>query len=172
MGLALLPLMATVPAADATGVGVCTISGTITFSHSSLTTTQGIWTIEPGVIECYGLYNGYERFMGPGQFTGVGSYTALPHGSGTCLHHVGFGTVDYSFPTSGADIHLIEPSDYTLAGVGTLTTPSLRGTFQVTPPYEGDCIREPVTKALFMAEATLVRFWPDTGRVPKVPWPR
>jgi hypothetical protein len=30
----------------------------------------------------------------------------------------------------------------------------------VTPPYEGDCLTKPITKALFVAEATLVRFFP------------
>ena len=122
---------------------------------------MGRWTIDPAVIDCFGLYNGYRRFNGPGSFTGTGSYTALPFGKGPCLHQAGTGTVDYRFPTTGDDIHLVEPQDYTLVGAaGTFTTPSLRGTFQITPPWDGDCITKPLTTALFLAEVTLVRFYP------------
>jgi hypothetical protein len=157
--LAGLPLVGFAPAAEATGAAGCTITGTITFSHSA-NSAQGAWRIDPAVISCHGLFNGYERILGPGRFTGAGSYTALPGGSGTCLHNVGSGTVDYTFPTTGADVHLVEPNNYTLAGIGTLTSPSLRGTFQVTPPYEGDCVTKPIAKAFFLAQATLVRFAP------------
>ena len=169
MGLVLLPLAGAVPAAEATGGGACTITGTIGFSN--VHSTRGTWTIDPAVITCQGLYNGYERFTHPGTFSGTGSYTALPTRSGTCLHHVGSGTVDYTFATSGADIHLVEPQSYALAGAGVFTTPSLRGTFQVTPPYDGDCLTKPVTRALFVAEATLVRFHPpDKDRyIPRLP---
>ena len=169
MGLLLLPLAGVVPPAEATGGGACTITGTITFSN--VHSTRGTWTIDPAVITCQGLYNGYERFTNPGTFSGTGSYTALPTRSGTCLHHVGSGTVDYTFSTSGSDIHLVEPQSYALAGAGAFATPSLRGTFQVTPPYDGDCVTKPVTRALFVAEATLVRFHPpDKDRyIPKLP---
>jgi len=160
MGLVMLPWAGNVPAARATGGGACIITGTITFSHSANTTGQGKWAIDPAVLHCQGVYNGSERFNGPGRFKGTGSYTPLPTGSGTCLHHVATGTVDYSFPTTQADVHLVEPNDYTLAGAGALTTPSLRGTFQLTPPYEGDCVTKPVTRALFVAQATLIRFRP------------
>lgn len=165
MALATLPVMGFVPAAEATGAAACTISGTITFQHSSDTTAEGAWTIAPAVISCHGLFNGYERIVGPGRFSGRGSYTALPGGRGTCLRNVGTGTVDYSFPTTASVVHLVEPNDYTLTGVGTLNSPSLKGTFQVTPPYEGDCVTKPITRALFVAEATLIRFVPpDPGR--------
>lgn len=171
MGLLLVPLAAVTPAAEATGGGACTITGTIVFSHPPLESAHGVWTIEPAVITCQGLYNGYERFTGPGKFAGTGSYTALPTRSGTCLHHLGSGTVDYTFATSGADIHLVEPQSYALAGAGAFTTPSLRGTFQVSPPYDGDCVTKPVVRALFVAEATLVRFQPpDKNRyIPRLP---
>jgi hypothetical protein len=112
------------------------------------------------VISCHGLFNGYERILGPGKFSGTGSYGALPGPSGTCLRNVGSGKIDYTFPTTGADVHLVEPNDYTLAGVGAFTSPSLKGTFQITPPYEGDCVTKPITRALFLAEATLIRFVP------------
>src|SRR5436305_3094016 len=157
----MLPLTAFVPAARATGGGACTITGTISFTPAGTPTTMGSWTIEPAVIDCNGLYNGYRRFNGPGSFTGTGSYTALPVGNGPCLHQAGTGTVDYRFPTTGDDIHLVEPQDYTLVGAaGTFTTPSLTGAFQITPPYEGDCVTTPITRALFVAQATLVRFYP------------
>jgi hypothetical protein len=160
LALASLPFVGFVPPAGATGGGACTISGTIIFLHSPGTTTQGVWAIDPGVISCQGLFNGYDRILGPGRFSGTGSYTALPGGSGPCLRNVGSGNVDYSFSTTGSDVHLVEPNNYTLAGVGTFTTPTLKGTFEITPPYEGDCVTAPITKALFLAEVTLVRFVP------------
>jgi hypothetical protein len=160
VGLTLPLLAGSVPAARATGAGLCTITGTIAFTHPPARSAEGLWSIE-AIINCQGLYNGYRRFNGPGTFAGSGSYTALPVESGPCLHHDGTGTVDYRFPTTGDDIHLVEPQDYTLIGAGgTFATPSLRGTFQITPPFEGNCVTTPLTKALFVAEATLVRFYP------------
>lgn len=165
IGLAGLPLVGFVPTADATGTAACTITGTISFAGSAADASQGTWTIDPAVIDCHGLFNGYDRIVGPGRFTGTGSYTALPGASDTCLRNVGSGTVDYTFPTAASDVHLVEQQDYTLAGVGAFTTPSLRGTFQVTPPYQGDCVTKPITKAFFVAEASLIRFAPpDPGR--------
>lgn len=155
----MMPLVGHVPRADATGAAVCSITATITFSAGSLAATHGSWTIGPGVISCQGLFNGYERIMGPGSFTGSGTYRAFPGGSGTCLRNAGTGTLDYGFPTSQADIHLVERGAYTLAGAGAFMTPSLRGTFQVAP-LDGDCVTKPVTTGLFVAEATLVRFVP------------
>jgi hypothetical protein len=160
LGAMLAPVAGPMPAAQATGAGACTITGTIAFAPSAARATEGAWTIE-GIINCNGLYNGYRRFNGPGTFAGSGTYKALEAGSGPCLGHDGSGTVDYRFPTTGDDIHLIEPQDYTLVGAaGTFATPSLRGAFQITPPWEGDCVTAPLTKALFVAEATLVRFYP------------
>ena len=169
LGVLTLALMGFIPPAEATGTAVCTISGTITFSRSELTTTNGFWTIGPAVISCQGLYNGYERIMGPGNFAGAGTYTAFPYGSGTCLHSVGSGSVEYGFPTTAYDIRLVEPQNYTLAGAGTFTTPSLKGTFEVTPPYDGDCVTKPVTTALFVAQASLLRFYPGGGGRPERP---
>jgi hypothetical protein len=155
-----LPLVGFVPPAEATGAAACSITGTITFVHAPEKTDQGVWTIDPAVISCHGLFNGYERILGPGRFSGTGSYATLPGPSGTCLRNVGSGKLDYTFPTTGSDVHLVEPNNYTLAGVGAFTSPSLKGTFQITPPYEGDCVTKPITRALFLAEATLVRFVP------------
>ena len=51
-----------------------------------------------------------------------------------------------------------EKGGYTLVGVGALTTPTLRGTAQVAPPYTGgDCVTKPVTAATFLAQVTLYR---------------
>jgi len=172
LGLVVPLLAGPVPAARATGGGACTISGTIAFVHPAAGGAQGLWNLE-GVINCQGLYNGYRRFNGPGTFAGSGRYTALPVGNGSCVHHDGSGTVDYRFPTTGDDIHLVEPQDYTLVGAaGTFSTPSLRGVFQITPPWEGDCVTTPLTKALFVAQATLVRFYPPDPHRYLPPSPR
>jgi hypothetical protein len=160
LGLAALPTLGVAPAAEATGAAACTITGTINFSPSTVTATEGTWAIEPAVIECRGVFRSWERILGPGSFAGSGSYSALPTGSGTCLHHTGSGTVDYRIPTTEADVHLTEPQSFVLAGAGAFSTPSLRATFQVSPPYDGDCVTKPVTKALFVAEASMVRFSP------------
>jgi hypothetical protein len=173
LGALTLGLTGFVPPAGATGTAACAISGTITFSHSELTTTAGFWTIGPAVIVCQGPYNGYERITGPGTFAGSGTYTAFPYGSGTCLHSIGKGTIQYGFPTTAYDIRLVEPNNYVLAGAGTFSSPSLKGTFEVTPPYDGDCLTKPVTKALFVAQGWLFRFFPpDPDRYkPRKPRP-
>jgi hypothetical protein len=165
VGLTMSPFVGPVPHAGATGTAACTITGTITFSAGSLAALEGLWAIGPAVLSCQGLFNGYERILGPGSFSGSGTYQALPDGSGTCLRNFGTGTLDYAFPTSQADIHLVEPGSYTLAGAGAFTSPSLRGTFQVAP-VEGDCVTEPVTSAVFVAQVSLVRFNPpDSNRL-------
>jgi hypothetical protein len=163
MGLVVSPLIWFAPAADATGVAVCAISGTINFSPASLASTEGAWRIEPAVITCQGVFKGRERIIGPGSFTGSGSYSALPGGSGTCMRHVGTGTVDYTIQTTSNDVHINEQHDFVMAGAGAFTTPSLRGSFQVTPPYKGDCVTKPVTSATFVAQAVMVR---TTGFTP------
>jgi hypothetical protein len=159
VGLLAAPFVGHVPDAGATGTAACIVSGTITFSGGPLNALEGVWAIGPAVITCQGLFNGYERILGPGSFTGSGTYQALPDGSGTCLRNLGTGTLDYGFPTTQADIHLVEPGSYTLVGAGALVTPSLRGTFQVAP-VEGDCLTVPVTTAVFVAQVSLVRFNP------------
>lgn len=147
------------PPAHAAGLAACTITGTIRFFPSSENPKQGAWNVEPAVIDCRGVFSvrGRQRILGPGSFSGSGTYAALPTGTGTCLHHVGSGTVDYWIFTSEADVHLTEPQSFVLAGTGTFSTPSLRATFQVTPPTDGDCVTKPVTRALFVAQATLFR---------------
>jgi hypothetical protein len=158
MGLMLTGLLTPAPSAEASGAAVCTISGTISFAPSSA--SQGVWRISPAVISCQGLFRGYERIVGGGSFSGFGSYTAQPGGSGTCLHHAGLGTVDYTIQTTETDVHIQEPHEFVLAGAGAFVTKTLKGTFQVTPPYEGDCVTKPMTKAFFVAQGVMVRTTP------------
>ena len=155
-GLALSAFVAPTPSADALGLGACTISGTITFRHSPATPDNGSWQISPGVIQCRGQFNTRELMVRDGAFAGAGSYTVLPSGEGSCLRQLGSGTVDYWIPTDEQDVHVKEPHAFLLAGVGAFTTPTLRGSFQI-PKYDGNCLTTPVTKALFLAEVSLVR---------------
>lgn len=153
----LLPLIGLAPRAEASAAAVCSITGTINFSPSAAVPTQGTWSIDPAVISCHGLFRAVERITGPGAFTGSGTYAEMPGDSGSCLHNVGSGKVDYMIPTTEADVHINEPHEFVLVGAGAFTTPSLNGSFQVTPPYDGDCVTKPVTKATFVAEGLLVR---------------
>ena len=154
--LGLAGVIGPAPAADAVGGGVCTISGTITFTPSALTPEHGAWNISPAVIQCRGRFNVMEDMVRQGSFSGIGSYSAVPSGDGHCLRELGNGTVDYWIATEEQDVHMKEPHSFLLAGAGLFTTPTLRGTFQV-PLYEGNCLTAPVTKALFLAEVTLTR---------------
>jgi hypothetical protein len=156
-GLMMSVLLGPVPGADALGLGACVISGTITFTPPDGNSAQGFWRINPAVINCQGTWAGPDRFIGPGPFTGGGSYTVLGVGGGACLHKVGKGTVDYVLRTSGTDVRISEPHEFVMAGAGRFTTPSLQGSFQETPPYDGDCLSKPVTRATFVAQALMVR---------------
>jgi len=153
--LVALPLVAFASGAGAVGGGACRITGRMVFSPQ--TETNGRWSIEDGIIDCQGLLSGGKnRILGPGEFKGSGSYSALG-GGGACLHQTGSGTLEYRIPTSGGYLFISEPDSYTMAGVGAFTTPTLRGAFEVAPPYNGDCVTKPVTSATFVAEATLYR---------------
>jgi hypothetical protein len=156
-GLALVPLVGLAPKADAIGAGACTISGTIAFEPPNGPYMRGAWTIRPGAIDCKGVYKGPDYFTGQGPFTGSGTYTVLPTGTGACVHQVGEGTVDYMFRTISGTYNLREKNEFVLAGAGKFTTPSLRGTFVIPPPYEGDCVTTPVTRATFIAQVVLAR---------------
>jgi hypothetical protein len=156
-GLSLVPLFGFVPKAEAIGPGTCTISGTIAFEPPTGPYLRGVWNIRPGAIDCKGVYNRVDYFTGQGPFVGTGTYTVLPSGTGTCLHQVGEGSVDYTFRTTNGWYHLTEKNEFVLAGAGKFTTPSLRGSFVIPPPYEGDCITTPVTRATFIAQVLLAR---------------
>ena len=150
------------PDARALGGGACRISGRIVFSPQS--DNEGGWSIDRGVIECAGLLaGGKNRILGPGEFTGSGSYKALAAAGGACLHQAGTGKVEWRIPTSGGYLVVSDPVTYTLVGVGAFTSPNLFGTFQAAPPYSGDCVTKPMTSAAFVAEALLYR-----GVEPKV----
>ncbi|MDQ1493258.1 MAG: hypothetical protein QOD57_1089 [Actinomycetota bacterium] len=155
IGLTLATFLGSTPPANALGIGVCTISGTITFRHSPATPDNGAWQISPGVIQCRGQFNTRELMVRQGSFAGSGSYTVVPSGDGGCLRELGTGTVDYWIPTDEQDVHVKEPHAFLLAGAGAFTTPTLRGLFQIV--NEGNCLTTPVTKGLFLAEVTLVR---------------
>jgi hypothetical protein len=144
LGLSLLPILGVGPDAHAAGGAGCVISGTINLEPATPTKPQGTWRIEQGVIDCRGLFNAgrRERILGPGTFTGSGTFQGF----------VGSGTVDYQIPTSEQDVHIHEAHTLVLAGGGAFTTPSLRGSFQIAPPGNGD--------SLFLAQAMLVRFRP------------
>jgi hypothetical protein len=159
VGLALAGLGAPAAPAGATAAGACVITGTIVFTPSPAGAEQGSWIIGPAVIKCRGPFRvpHPEQMSGEaGEFSGVGSYRAVPSGEGHCLRQLGTGTVDYWVKTEEQDVHLKEPHEFVLAGAGLFTTPTLRGTFQV-PLYEGNCVTTPVNRAMFLAEVTLVR---------------
>lgn len=162
-GLVMVPLVGFVPPAGAVGLAPCAITGTISFTPPAAVAASGTWRIAPAAITCYGIHQGPEYFLGQGQFSGSGTYTVVPSGAGSCLTQVGRGTVEYRIPTSGPGpvLSVREESTFILAGIGKFTTPSLRGPFVVTPPYEGDCVTKPVTRATFVADVLLVRDLPN-----------
>jgi hypothetical protein len=166
LALVVLPVLGFTPAADAVGEGACTITGTMSFSARTLST--GLWSIGPAVIDCQGIVAARRLITGRGPFRGSGSFTALPPGDSACLRQAGTGKVEYTIPTSGGDILVSESEDHTLAGVGALNTTSLHGSFQLTPPYDGDCLTKPVSRVTFVAEMVLVRN-PRNPPNPKVP---
>jgi hypothetical protein len=150
-----LALAASVPGAGAVGGGACRITGRILFTPNG---TGGGWSIERGIIDCQGLLaGGKNRVVGPGELRAAGTYTTAPGPGGACVHQIATGTFDYQIPTSGGFVVINEKGGYTLVGVGALTTPTLRGTAQVAPPYTGDCVTKPVTVATFLAQVTLYR---------------
>ena len=167
LGLVVLPVIGFTSDAGAVGYGVCTITGTMTFSPQSA--TAGTWNIVPAVLDCQGVIASRRRIVGRGPLKGSGTYEALPPGDGACLRHAGSGKVDYDIPTNAGDIGVSEPWDYRLTGVGTLTTPTLRGVFQVTPAG-GDCVTKPVTKAAFTAEVILYRYPRQLPNPEKLPY--
>ena len=156
----LSPFIATVPPAEAIGGAACTISGTMNFFPPTPGSAEGRWRIAPGAISCQGALNGY-HFYGQGPFFGEGTYTGLPAGPGSCLHYLGEGTVDYVMRT-GAMVHRIrEAKHFTFAGAaGTFMTPSLRGSLVMGPPFQGNCVTEPVTQATFVAQGLLPKTAP------------
>ena len=143
------------PRADAVGYGACTIVGTISFSSQTLST--GTWTIGPATLDCQGIIGKRARITGRGPLRGSGTYTALTPGDGGCLRQSGTGNVEYAIPTASGTIKVNEAATHTLAGVGVIDTPSLHGIFQIPPPYDGDCVTKPLSRATFSAQVILYR---------------
>ena len=152
VGLAVFGLS---PRADAVGYGACTIVGTISFSSQAQST--GTWAIGPATLDCQGIIGKRARITGRGPLRGSGTYTALASGDGGCLRQSGTGKVNYSIPTASGTINVAEAITHTLAGVGVFDTPSLHGTFEALPPYDGDCISKPFSRASFVAQVILYR---------------
>lgn len=144
-----------VPPAHAVGGAACVLGGTIHFTEPFGTTGPGTWEINPGQIDCDGALNGY-RIFGSGPFTGKGTYTTLLPAGGPCLQRIGTGMVDYTFQSGAMMFHKQEKQQFIVAGVGKLTTPSIRATLQLAPPYNGDCLTMPVTRATFAAQGVMV----------------
>lgn len=166
LGLMVLPVVGFSPSADAVGYGECLITGTIRFSPTSA--MAGAWAIGPATIDCQGVIGKRARITGRGPFKGSGTYTALPPGEGGCMRQTGDGNVEYEIPTASGRILINEAMSHTLAGVGTINTPTLHGAFQLPPPYDADCVTKPVTRAAFVAEVLLYRH-PREVPEPNVP---
>jgi hypothetical protein len=142
------------PRADAVGYGACTILGTISFS--SQTQSTGTWTIGPAMLDCQGIVGKRARITGRGPLRGSGTYNALAPGA--CLPQNGTGKIEYVIPTASGTIQISEAVSHTLAGVGVLDTPTLHGTLQMPPPYDGDCVTKPLRRAGFVAQVILYRY--------------
>jgi hypothetical protein len=144
------------PTADAVGYGACTIVGTISFSSQTLGT--GTWTIGPATLDCQGIVGKRARITGRGPLRGSGTYKALTPGDGACLPQNGTGNVEYVIPTASGPIRVSEAASHTFAGAGLFDTPTLHGTLQMPPPYDGDCVTKPLSRATFVAQVVLYRY--------------
>jgi hypothetical protein len=146
------------PPAHAVGYGACTIVGTISFAAPDALANEGTWTIGPATLDCQGIIGKRARIVGRGPLRGSGSFTALPPGGGACLRQSGTGKVEYQIPTATGTITVTEGESHTVAALGVFDTPTLHGTIQLPPPYDGDCVTKPVTRSTFVAEVVLVRY--------------
>jgi hypothetical protein len=162
-----LPVLGFSSTAGAIEEGACTISGTITFSSQA--PSAGVWTIGPAVIDCQGLVAARRLITGRGPFRGSGSFAALAPGDSGCLRQAGSGTLEYKIPTTAGDIVITEPENHTLAGIGSFNTPRLHGSFQVAPPYDGDCLTKPISRATFLAQVVLYGY---PRELPQPPGPK
>ena len=142
------------PNAGAVGYGACSILGTISFSPPKPST--GTWAIGPATLDCQGIVGKRARITGRGPLSGTGTYNALAPGA--CFPQTGTGKVEYAIPTASGTIQVAEAVTDTVAGVGVFNTPTLNGTFQVGPPYTGDCVTKPLTRATFVAQVVLYRY--------------
>lgn len=158
LALVVLPVIGFTPPANAVGYGGCTIVGSITFATSDALAATGTWAIGPAVLDCQGIVGKRARIIGRGPFRGRGTFTALAPGGGACLRQSGVGNVEYEIPTASGIIKVNEGETHTLAGAGVLETPTLHGLFQLPPPYTGDCVTKPLSRATFVAQLSLYRY--------------
>jgi hypothetical protein len=142
------------PTAGAVGYGACTILGTISFSPQ--TPSTGTWAIGPATLDCQGIVGKRARITGRGPLSGSGPYNTLAPGA--CFPQTGTGKVEYTIPTASGAIKVDEAVSDTLAGAGVFNTPTLNGTLQVAPPYDGDCVTKPLRRATFVAQVVLYRY--------------
>jgi hypothetical protein len=157
LALVVLPAIGFPTPAHAVGYGACNILGTITFAEPSALAATGTWSIGPAILDCQGIVGKRARIIGRGPFRGQGTFSALAPAGGACLRQSGVGHVQYEIPTATGTIKVDETENHTLAGAGVIDTPTLHGTFQLPPPYTGDCLTKPVTKATFVAQLILIR---------------
>ena len=154
-----------VPAASGLGGAVCVIGGTITFAPPAAggpAGSPGTWNIGPAQIECNGAINGY-HIWGTGPFSGSGTYTTPSEAGSPCgylVHHVAEGNVDYVMRSAAMIYRVRESKRFVLAGAGEFSTPSRRGAIQLLPPYDGDCVTTPITRATFLAQGRYLRTEP------------
>jgi hypothetical protein len=153
LAVVVMPVVGFTSTAGAIEEGACTLSGTITFSSQG--GGGGVWNIGPAVIDCQGIAAARRLITGRGPFRGSGTFTSLAPGDNGCLRQSGTGMFDYRLPTTAGDIIVDEKEAHTLAGVGVFNTPRLHGTFEVAPPYEGDCVTKPFSRATFLAQVVL-----------------
>jgi hypothetical protein len=155
-GLAALMLSAVwaPPAAEARGVAVCAINGTIIFRANPQHPNQGTWETRRGTIECQGVIYGLARFLGRGPFFGSGTYATLPDGLAPCTWDLGPGNIDYSIPTSMGDVRVIEP---VTAGAGMFASKTMTGTFQLLPPIADGCVPFGTGQASLVAQGVFTR---------------
>jgi hypothetical protein len=158
LAFVVLPTVGLAPPVHAVGYGGCTIVGTITFVSADVLAATGTWTIGPATLDCQGVIGRRARIVGRGPFRGQGTFTSLPAGQGACLRQSGTGKVEYEIPTASGRIAVSESETHTLAGAGLFDTPTLHGTFQLPPPYDGDCLTKPLTRAAFVAQVALYRY--------------
>ena len=151
LGMAVVAYM---PTAGAVGYGACTIIGTI--AYSSQTPSTGTWSIGPATLDCQGIVGKRARITGRGPFSGTGTYDALAPAS--CLPQKGTGKISYAIPTASGVIRVDEAANDAVVGAGVIDTPTLHGTFQVLPPYDGDCVTKPLKRASFVAQVVLYRY--------------
>lgn len=150
-------LVLTAPVAQASGAGVCTITGTgrIVEGGASLTPSWGRFRVDRGTINCQGFLRG-ARITGPGPFRLTGIYGVLPPGGATCAADAAYGTIRFTIPTEAGNVEFDEGFVIAAVAVHLLTSPSLAGPVVLTPPIDGDCVARPITTFDFVATTALV----------------